>query len=116
MPVCQSINKKDRNYPVFFTEIPESEGSVQSDIDLVRVLIVISEGVFHVEEHVAVLTHAVREAEAHVVPRAFIVVGRGKHARAVYGADALVAQEFISESISSTLFLIRYRFSILSLL
>ena len=64
---------------------------VHADVELIRVFVVIAEGLFHVEEHIRPLAELVGETEAHVVPGAFVFVGRIKTARIVKGADILIA-------------------------
>ena len=64
---------------------------VHAEVELVRVFVVVAEGLFHVEEHVRPLAELVREAQAHVVPRAFVFVRRAEASRRVAGVDVLVA-------------------------
>ena len=64
---------------------------VHADVELIRVFVVIAEGLFYVEEHVRPLAELMGEAEAHVVPGAFVFVGRIEAARFVEGADILIA-------------------------
>ena len=68
-----------------------SDLPVHADVKLIRVFVVIAEGLFHVEEHVRSLAELMGEAEAYVVPGAFIFVRRIEAARIVEGADILIA-------------------------
>ena len=64
---------------------------VHADVELVRIFVVIAKGLFHVEEHVRPLAELMGEAQAYVVPGAFIFVRRIEAARIVEGADILIA-------------------------
>ena len=68
---------------------------VHADVELVRVFVIVAEGLFHVEEHVRPLAELMGEAEAYVVPGTFVFIGRVEAARIVKGADILIAQEFM---------------------
>ena len=57
--------------------------------------VVNADGFFHVQVHTGALAELVGEAEADVIPRAFVFIGRVKATRIVEGADILIAQEFM---------------------
>ncbi len=50
---------------------------------------------FHVQVHVGALAELMGEAEADVVPRAFVFVSRAEKARGVAGFNVLIAEEFM---------------------
>ena len=64
---------------------------VHADVELIRIFVVIAEGLFHVEEHVRPLAELMGEAEAYVVPGTFVFISRVEAARIVEGADILIA-------------------------
>ena len=68
---------------------------VHAEVELIRVFVVVADGFFHVQVHIGALAELMGEAEADVVPRAFVFVGRAEEACGVAGFDVLVAEEFM---------------------
>ena len=60
---------------------------VHAKVELVRVFIVVADGFFHVQVHIGALAELVGEAEADVIPRAFVFIGRLRETYEVSGAD-----------------------------
>ena len=68
---------------------------VHAKVELVRVFIVVADGFFHVQVHIGALAELVGEAEADVVPRALVFIGRAEEACGVAGFNVLIAEEFM---------------------
>ena len=68
---------------------------VHADVELIRVFVVIAEGLFHIQEHVRPLAELMREAETYVVPGTFVFIGRIEIPCRITGFNILIPEEFV---------------------